>query len=180
MTNASQPHELNKALVEINKTIVDWLKFAEAKNAGLLAGNLAVIFGIARIDSLASATAQTFAWFYLWNIVVFCGLSAVLCLISIVPQVRIPLMWARRGDINSDLVFFGSIATHTRDTYIGQFESATQTKLSQLDRDLAGQIVVNSRIAQRKFFSFKWSAWLTLSAFITPIAAAWLMFTREK
>ena len=172
--------ELNKSLIEIHKNVVDWLKFAEAKNAGLLAGNLAVIFGIAKVDSLVGATLHTFAGLYFWNVIVFCGMSAALCLVSIVPQIHIPLLWAKKENIKSNLIFFGSIATHTRDTYIQKFEEATQTPLTQLERDLAGQIVVNSKIAKRKFTSFKWSAWLTLSAFLTPLIAGWLIVIREK
>jgi len=180
MLDPTSSNELNKTLTEIHKTIVEWLKFAETKNAGLLAANLAVIFGIAQSNSLTGAALHTFSGIYLWNVMLFCGISAVLCLVSIAPQIQVPLLWARKEETGSDLIFFGSIATHTRDTYIKKFEEAIQTSLSQLECDLVGQIVVNARITRRKFSCFKWSAWLTLSAFLTPLVAAWLMVIREK
>lgn len=173
--------EINKTLVEINKTVIDWLKFAEAKNAGLLTGNLAIIFGITKIDVIAKASLWTIAGAYYSSILFFCFLSSLLCLLSIVPQINIPYLFKTAGhEKNKDLIFYGHIATHTPESYSKALQAALEEKFNTVDECLAGQIVINSRITMRKFQNFKWAAWLTLSAFFTPIIGGWLLLIREK
>lgn len=162
--------EPNKYLTEIHKTVIDWLKFAEAKNAALLTGNLAIIFGITRIALFSDAQMYSLAWFYSFSIIGFCGLSALFCLLSIVPQIKLPFYFSKPpANGSKNLVFFGTIATHTPDSYAEELQKILETKFNQIERSLAGQIVINSQIACRKFSFFKFAAWSTLSAFLTPV-----------
>lgn len=173
--------EPNKYLIEIHKIIVDWLKFAEAKNAGLLTGNLVSIFGVSKLEFFSGAHVYSWAWWYYTSIVFFCGLSALCCLLSIVPQIEIPWFWLSTDKYPpGNLVFFGSIANQSPENYSRKLQEETGCEFKRFEKDLAEQIVVNSKIARRKFSSFKVSAWLTLSGFITPVISGLLILLREK
>lgn len=170
--------EPNKYLIEIQKTVIDWLKFAEAKNATLLAGNLAIIFGASKIALFSEAQMFTWVWFYFISIAGFCGLSAVCCLLSIVPQIKIPFSLSGDGkNASSNLVFYGTIASHTPETYADALQKCLNVTFNPVEKLLAGQIVINSQVANRKYRFFKVAAWLTLSAFLTPVLGGFLVLT---
>ena len=72
--------EPNKCLIEVHKIVVDWLRFAEAKNAALLTGNLVTIFGVSRLEFFTNAQIYSWSWWYYISIVIFCSLSGICCL----------------------------------------------------------------------------------------------------
>jgi len=46
-----------------------------------------------------------------------------------------------------------------------------QGDVGKLHRDLANQIVVNSRIARKKYVLFNAALWVTLATIVTPVGA---------
>lgn len=173
--------EPNKYLIEIHKIVIEWLKFAETKNAALLTGNLVVIFGVSKIEVFSSAPVCSWVWYYYLSIVVFCGLSALCCMLSIIPQIKMP--WFRSKDKSNaidNLVFFGTIADYSPESYAEKLQETLGTKFNPIEMSFAGQIVINAKIARRKYKSFKVAAWLTLSAFLTPVVGGLLMVIREE
>lgn len=173
--------EPNKYLIEIQKTVIDWLKFAEAKNAALLVGNLTVIFGATKVAAFSSSETYSLIWWYYISIVAFCSLSAMCCFLSIIPQIKIPYFYKiDTSRTSGNLVFYGTIATHTPDSYCLEIQNTIGNELSSLDKLLAGQIVINSQIACRKYRFFKVAAWLTLSAFLTPLVGGVLVISCKE
>lgn len=158
--------DLKFAFANVN----DWLKFAEAKNGGLLALNVATLIGILQCDKeLFGAYHEIRAIL----IIAFC-LSSAICVYSISPIVNKTQLFkklkpevfnAQKHKLN--YLFFGNTARLTS----GQFQEIFLLRVSNItltdaDKDLASQIVQNSEIALQKFVIFNFSAWITFIAFI--------------
>ena len=77
---------MNKDLLEIHNNVKDWLKFAEAKNAMIIAFNGASIFGISKMPILDYGNSFGFwEWYFLFSIV-FLVFSTLTALISFIPS----------------------------------------------------------------------------------------------
>lgn len=160
-------------LREIYADVVAWLHFGEAKNAALATLNLAAIIGAATVYfqedkvpiyvdiGLAVASALFF-------------LSCVICIVSFMPRLTLFKQSGARSKAETDNVwFFGHIAHMGLEIFLAKLweKSAFPGAPSQLERDLAQQIVVNSKIAARKYEMFRISLWLSLGGIVTPIGA---------
>jgi hypothetical protein len=75
---------MNEDLKYTFNTVSDWLKFAEAKNAGLLALNIACIIGIIQGEQSFAKDMKIFEGIL---IVIFC-ISSCFCLYTILPVVN--------------------------------------------------------------------------------------------
>jgi Family of unknown function (DUF5706) len=130
----------------------EWLRYAEAKNAVLIGAHGALIFGLTQLE------IQGESWASVRN--ASAGLMAASLLIaavSLTPWLARPgLFPTRAGSSEDNLIFFGDAAHHDADTYLN-YLSAAQPGLANGDKVahwLAEQIVINSRIASRKFRLF--------------------------
>src|SRR4028119_877820 len=104
---------MNDDLKYIFTNVNDWLKFAEAKNAGLLALNVAATIGLLEVDKkLFDPLPSTYGIL----LIAFCVSSAI-CIYSILPYLR----WikshvklgasdfsTKKADLN--VLFFGDIS----------------------------------------------------------------------
>lgn len=165
-------HNATQLLSETFLNVSEWLKFAEQKNAALIAFNSAMSVGILAVMPSVDASI---CWlrclgfasiFFLW-------LGAVVSLWSFIPAVRIPKPrdWSG-GLLDDNLLFFGHIAKHTPKSYLDavlKLTESTDVTPSRLDKQYAEQIVTNAQIAMRKYNLFADALWLTLSAFLTPL-----------
>lgn len=155
-----QEEAFERCLTASLARVVEFLKFAEAKNAALLTFSsawllaaLAMLSSGSRspIESLAAAIAA----------VIFAG--AALCAISsFLPRVKLDALF-RDPERPKALLFFGDAATFEPSAYRERVRqryfppeghSATEGYLD----DLAVQIVVVSGIVTRKFKLFNWAA----------------------
>lgn len=154
-------------LERILTRVVDWLKFAEAKNAALLtlnAGAAAGIIGWLGGDQVPPPWLTPAVQLGLALIVV----SAVVALASFLPVVNID--WLRRRGKHTDtrsVLFFAEIAGSDPGSYLELLRKAAGLGAeapppTRLERDYAIQIVVNSEIATAKFRLFKAGAWIAL------------------
>lgn len=162
--------DLKFAFTNVN----DWLKFAEAKNAGLLALNAAGIIGILQCGETLLSTFPVLRGLLL---IAFC-LSSAICIYSVLPQVNkyfkaykklTPTEYGlKKSGLN--YLFFGDTALLSNlqliDLYKSKVPGAT---LNDADRDLAYQIVNNSELALQKFKVFNKAGWITLTATIFAI-----------
>lgn len=161
---------LRSILSDVN----DWLKFAEGKNAAFLAANGVVVFGL-----LGLANGKTFvckaAQYYFAIAVAFVVLSALVCLLSFLPQVKIPWLLPSRTSKEADnLSFYGDIAGYDPPSYVQALyhQAGEDTEnISDFEEDLAEQAIVNSRIALRKYHLFNLAVWLDVIALLTPLLA---------
>lgn len=156
----------------------DWLKFAEAKCATLLGGNIAVIFGIAQASK--DYELNHFLQLFLAAAVAQLAVSSVFLLISLIPSLEIRA-FEPKPQKNSNLIYFSNIAAYTPYEYLTALNKASDNKRKITDYEmmLAEQVINNAKIATRKYSLFKISIWLTTSAIATPILTIFIFLSRE-
>ncbi len=145
-----------------------WLSFAEAKNGALIAINVALTAALITIFDKAPIFCI---------IAISCFLaSCALSLFSFVPNTKSrPDANAILNDDELNLLFFGDIALiGTTERYIelsiNRYFSGRGTSTNALVYDLASEILINSRIALKKYEDFKWAVKIDfLAVFLTII-----------
>ncbi len=150
--------EQNNELKFIFANINEWLKFAEAKHAGLVVFNSGLIIAI-----LANITAlKPFVYKETIIIGIICfGISILLSILS-----QFPLTQNFFKDIknieNPNLLFFGSLSHLNNEAFIKEYKKENEAfKLTSMNNNLINQILINSRITSSKFSLFKYSSFLT-------------------
>lgn len=173
---------MDEKLKDIFSNINDWLKFAEAKSATLIACNGALIFGISRI--ISSFDLKGGYLLYLLLVSVLCILSIAICFLSIIPSLSMP--WDKKPSGISDkdnLMYFSDIAKYTPLAYLNALKDKLElddSVFTGYQRDLSNQIIINSVIADKKYRAFQKSIWLTLAAVISPALALLVFLFRVK
>ena len=166
--------ELDKILEGVN----NWLKYAEAKNATLLAANGLMIFGIVRI--LVAWDIESISInLYLIFVVILLVISTTALLISFIPYLDIPWLFKlQKPDKEKDnLLYFEHISKYTPRVYLDSLSAAIASQNHHGERYefmQANQIIANSVIARRKFIIFTIAIWITIGAVITPLFA-WMI-----
>lgn len=154
---------LNSVFASANEMV----KYAEAKNAGLIAFNAAIIIGMSSL--LNDFKCQPIVLGSIIFIISFNLLSAYVALLALVAQTK-------HKEIKVDLVqsdnllFFGTVAQFSPDDLLRHIESRYQFSLtsSTMEHDLAKQSVIVSQIAVRKFKKFNIALALTFAGILTP------------
>lgn len=173
---------LNKALESIFSNTNDWLRYADTKAATLIAGNGGLIFGGTRV--LSSEGLNIYFLIYVSLIITLCGISLVVCLISVTPALSMP--WEAKPTSPSDndnLLFFSDIAKYTPLAYLQALNNKLELQTNHFNgyqRDLSSQIITNSTISNKKYKLFKTAIWLTLAAIVTPIIIVFVYLIRKK
>ena len=148
-------------LFHLLEMVNDWLKYAEAKNGGLVA-----ISGLATsaIVSYGSNLTHPSAW-DIGSLTVAAGCfiaSVAVGVLSFLPKSDSVSIQARMGaspDESDSLYFFGHLSRLTASELVRRVcrldgENAVCTPEQRSERDLAGQIIINSRITQDKLRRF--------------------------
>ena len=173
---------MDDKLKEIFSNINDWLKFAEAKSAALIAGNAVLIFGMSKLI-LSNETNEAFVA-YLIFCSFLCLVSLSICLLSVVPALNMPWDAKPKGITGTDnLLYFGDIAKYSPLAYLNELAEkigSQNEEFSGYQKDLALEIITNSVIAQRKFYYFKIAIWILLSAVVSPLISSLFYFFRSK
>jgi hypothetical protein len=92
-------------LKNIFDSVTDWLKFAEAKNAALIAVNSAIIFGFINIIQ-NNITLICWIRVYLLISIILLLLALSLSLISYIPQVNLPRILPKKISESKDNLFY--------------------------------------------------------------------------
>ncbi len=169
-------------LFKVFANVTDWLKFAEAKNAVIIALNSASIYGITKMYDLDILKNSDLWKWYLFIVLLQLVFSTICSLISFAPRVKIiEGGYYAPGNI-PNVLFFEYLKTKSNIEIIkevtGINDEATFTRIEQ---DIAEQIKQNSIIASRKYSYFTISVWLTISAYITfPVALIFCLSTYCK
>lgn len=180
MTNWQQD-AAEKALSSTLSRTVDFLKFAETKNAALLTFSSAWMLALAnfaandRITDRWSQIAVTIA-------LLLFALAALVALYSFLPQLRLDRFFLR-PDRSGSLLYFADIAEFEPATFIERFRhryaNGPQQGMSDayLD-DLAVQVAVNSRITRAKFKVFNIGATIVMAAImVLGLRAAFVVYS---
>ena len=177
----SGPEEAyEKILVADLQRAIDFLKFAEAKNAALLALSSAWVLASINLECGGRTLLGLFRLAMPVTLVlVLC--SAILTAASFFPKLKLPwfLGGKKAGPHPKNLLFFGDIASMTTKVFeqeirIRYYPDKDEHREEYL-HDLTVQINVNSSIALRKMNVFKWSISLVIVAGFCLLAAALVM-----
>jgi hypothetical protein len=160
------------ALYKLFTNVNDWLKFAEAKNLMLITFNGVSIYGTLKI--FESPWLNNYSWvkWLAFISIVFFVFSAMFCLMSFVPRLRI----LKGGEFNNEDIkniwYYETLKNMSSKEVLQNLYDTGVKVFSQVEDDLAEQIVQNSKIASRKYAYFSVALWITISGYITVILAA--------
>jgi CRISPR/Cas system CMR-associated protein Cmr5 small subunit len=174
-------------LKDIFSNINDWLKFAEEKNAALIALNLVSIFGATAAITQKDVTIPKFISYYLYSFIILNGLGLTIALYSFWPQTQIEDTFRKKiedlsfkkSEHGNSVLFYGHIKDYTPQSYLDKLRESCNKEVGEcsgLVSDYASQIVINSRIASRKYRYFKAALFCTISALLTPMVSIQLAF----
>jgi hypothetical protein len=169
MAESAPESRLMAALELVN----DWLKYAEVKNAALLTLNAALIVGMHQLFEWHKPTALGVGWL-LWMSTALLAISLLVCLASFYAYTKtfgfdLPIS-TQDGATNA--LYFGHLADMKRDDVLKRLvDKYAPGPGSNYLEDMADQIIINSKIARRKFAFFNWGLMFTIAALLTPVGA---------
>lgn len=150
----------------------EWLRYAEAKNGVLLTLNGAFLIGIHQIFQWHSP--NNLANIYLWISTLFLTMSLMVTLTSFFARTKtfrfnIP---QESSDNSYNMLYFGHLANTNPDDLIKSLTTKEDRQShSAYAKNISEQIIINSKITNRKFSLFNFALLLTISAIITPVGA---------
>ena len=167
---------MEKELQEIFNNINEWLRFAEAKNAVIIALNGAAIWGVLQnLKTLNCYSEYLFYWGVGFAVCALIGL--IIALWSFLPSLNI--YWEEESnfkDANPDalsLYFFRHVRRFEHEDYLQRLYGAkgiqVPSPLPQLEVDVAHQITQNARTTWFKYQTFFWSVSITLIGLVIPL-----------
>lgn len=185
--------EVTKKLTSIFQVINDWLKFAEAKNAILLAFSGTGVTAIVTYLSAASNIPNSVQHGSLISMSLLCC-SALISALSFLPKTDLErIVWimanpSRNSHLkdSDNFYFFNDLRKYKPIELMNSmnrlyFDSQIQPPYRKEDLDLASQIIINSEIASIKFKFFAGSLWILILSFLaTPILILLSLATRHS
>jgi hypothetical protein len=166
--------------------VIDFLRFAEAKNAALLtlSSALAIALGNILLNSELSGAIRL----GLWVVLMLMMVAGVIAISTFMPRLNLPrfLGGGLAGPHPKNLLYFGDIASLTIKEFRSMIEErygpadAARMKQEYLD-DLLVQVLVNSQITDCKMRVFRAGATVMASAGIIALVtvagwgAGWLV-----
>ncbi len=157
---------MKTTIKEIFQNVNEWLKFAEAKHAGLIILNSGIIFGILTVYK---DYKDYFHWLIIYSTISLLGFSMLLTLISFFPKMKNKVKDKDKPE-NPNLYFFGHLSLLSEDELSKELLTIyPEYKLDKIDKDIINQIIVNSNIASRKYKLFKCAIIFTILGLIVPL-----------
>ena len=148
------------------------LRYAESKHGTFMAFNGAAIFGaVGTLRSLTSDSTDTYmvTVLYLTMILLTCAMLTSMC--SFLPQF-IENTKENKNLAKNNILFFEHIKLHTVDSYIENLRmnyGVDPAEITQLDRCLILQLIVNAQLSSRKFRLFRWAAYFDLGVIVVVL-----------
>ncbi|MBP2143386.1 Ca2+/Na+ antiporter [Methanococcus voltae] len=158
---------MEQKLEKIFENVNRWLSFAEAKNAAIVAFDGVAIFGLLRL------TPETFSENPLFKYVF--GFVVLMLLISLFISLCSFIAKSENISETDNLLFYDHICKYNSETYLNAiFKKYNENQEpSEYEKELAQQIVINSKIAGEKYKKFNYSIFciicsiMLLFAFLT-------------
>jgi len=124
--------------------VISWLKFAEGKNATLIAANGAAIFGVLSLSN-NNFPSNIIYVIHLYQALLFLVLSATFCLISFVPQFYVSWLESKKYPQEKDnLLAPDDIVNYDPEDYLAAMYKQEAVNLKEscpFEEDLAELIV---------------------------------------
>lgn len=171
--------ELRNTLESVN----DWLKFAEAKNAVVVAASGFALW--ASLGLTLSTETGCYASTYFAILSAFLITGFVTALLSFLPILNYRwIVPTPRKLANGNLLYFGHLATLSKNQVLDAYIKATESReadIKEIHGMFAEQIIVNSRIALEKYAMFEFAIKIILIGVLTPaIAIPVFLVSRRK
>lgn len=175
MSDADRVNGYEKALSTNLARVLDLLKFAEAKNAALLAFASAWIVGLVNLLSSGRVLPPGYLTAATVALPLFV-IAACTALISLLPKLQTRFVTDDSASVGRNLLFFGDVAdlplaqlkTAIREDHFPAEDAAPNATYLH---DMEVQISINAKIARRKYRLFKAAgivALLGIAAFAIP------------
>ena len=162
-------NELKSTLESVN----DWLKFAEAKNAVLVAASGFALWASVRL--ILSSETGCYASVYFSFLSAFLLGGFVTALLSFMPVLNYRWIIPAPSKVtNGNILYFGYLATLSKKQAIEKYLEATESKetdVKEIHKMYAEQIIINSRIALVKFGMFELAIKIIFLGVLTPVIA---------
>lgn len=164
-------HEL---LDKIMSQVIDWLKFAEAKNGALIAFGGVIIFSVMRLMGTTTDIGGMLL-FYVICLVFLVIVAVILSLASFIPRLTTPF-WIKMPEtlVADNPLYFAHACKYSKSGYLKLLNKSCGLQESDdelIDLLLCDQIVNNSKIAFIKYQIFDLSLKLFLAGVLTPVGA---------
>jgi len=160
-----------------------WLRFAEAKNATLLALDGAALAIASQVIADSWTNNWTILTVYLGNLTIFLLLAIVTALLSFLPHLSPPGQQITTKEPNQpNPLFFGDAVTLDPDALINRLSDLAgprTTDYGNLSKFYADQIITNSKLTVRKLIHFQIAIWFTLAGILSPLGAM-LVFILDR
>lgn len=173
MAKDDQQEAFEKLMSANLARVVDFIKFAETKNAALLTFSSAWILATLNILSSNKPLPTGYPLALAVAIPLFLT-AALISITSFAPRIKLSLFDKSQGRAKN-LLFFGDIADLGIAAFKEQantryFPGADQSTTDDYLHDLMAQVAVNSDIANRKFRLFNWGSRVVLLALLVLLA----------
>lgn len=170
--------ELRETLESVN----DWLKFAEAKNAVVVAASGFALWASLRLT--VSTETGCYASMYFAVLSAFLLAGFVTALLSFLPILNYTWIAPKPGKLaNGNLLYFGHLATLSKKQVLDAYIKATEAReadVKEIHGMVAEQIIVNSRIAVTKYAMFESAIKILLVGVLTPLIAIPMIYISKK
>ena len=180
MTTLKHEEQLQKIFANVN----EWLKFAEAKNFGLLSLNAAIVFGFTQTNFAEGSIIEKAGYYVFFPFTILSFLPCLLSLFPIVSKIekktkekkekKIKIIikkfsnWIDREESFENIHFYGYLKDIDESTLETKLKEKTGITDSFMDyeKELGTQILYNSRITWLKYQFFKMGAFFFLVGII--------------
>jgi hypothetical protein len=167
MTAQNQDDAYDKLLTALLGRVLDMLRFAEAKNAALLAFSSGWIVGIVNLLSSVKPMPSGYHGVALAALPLFI-IAATIAIAALLPKLQTSTFTGDPKGQRQNLLFFGDIAELTVEGFkVDVRATYRQTDNAQTEayfNDLEAQISINSKITRRKSRMFIGGAIAALTA----------------
>ncbi|WP_310485136.1 Pycsar system effector family protein [Chamaesiphon sp. VAR_48_metabat_403] len=180
---------LSAKLFSIFQNVNDWLKFAEAKNAVLLAFAGAGMTATLTVLVSAQNLFNSLRWGLISATILLC-VCAFLCILSFLPKtdlekiLRLRLSQSEQPKPEDNLYFYGHLKKYQAEELLDRLnqtylsDSPVSQPYSKEAKDLAVQVTINSGIAFIKFEIFRYAVYTLAAAIISvPVFILITFFT---
>lgn len=145
-------HDEKELLKEIFENVNYWIAFGEAKNAGLLAFDIAVL-------AIIFSGEEINIWGYILAIFI---MISILC-VFLAMWSRFDVIWENKGvpNLEDNLLYYRDIAKYSEQEYIiSIYKKYLNRNIENVDdvglyiKHLASEICINAKIACKKYNAF--------------------------
>lgn len=171
--------ELSTKLLTIFQNVNDWLRFAEAKNAALLAFSGTAMTAILTVLITAQGLPNSLRIGLLIS-TIFLNSCTLLCALSFLPKTNLErLLWIRdkpyrklKPTITDNLYYFGDLQKYSSAELLEALNKQYVNNSAILpygkeSNDIAIQIIINSSIASMKFYLFTYALYFLIISIVT-------------